>query len=90
LRDVTEGSSLVLLLDDLHWADATSLSLLLYLGRHMEGSRILLLGTYRDAEVDREQGFEDTLRELVRERLVDEVHVRPRPLVKPAGAARLG
>jgi predicted ATPase len=32
---------LVLLLDDLHWADATSLSLLLYLGRHLMAARIL-------------------------------------------------
>jgi len=88
LRDIAEGTPLVLLLDDLHWADATSLSLLLYLGRHLEGSRILLLGTYRDAEVDREHGFEQTLRELVRERLMDELHVRPLAREETAGLIR--
>src|SRR5205085_7616579 len=88
LREVAEGSPLVLLLDDLHWADATSLSLLLYLGRHLEGSRILLLGTYRDAEIDREHGFEQTLRELVRERLMDEVHVRALAREGTAGLIR--
>src|SRR5262249_4020906 len=50
VRHVAEATPLVLLLDDLHWADATSQSLLLYLSRHLEGSRILLLGTYRDEE----------------------------------------
>ncbi len=91
LRDIAEGTPLVLLLDDLHWTDATSLSLLLYLGRHLEGSRILLLGTYRDAEVDREHGFEQTLRELVRERLMDELPGRAgRHWPGTLGAAGLG
>ena len=88
LRDIAEVSPLVLLLDDLHWADATSLSLLLYLGRHLTGSRILLLGAYRDAEVGREHALEETLRELVHERLVDEVHVQPLPLEGTAGLIR--
>jgi DNA-binding SARP family transcriptional activator len=40
---------LVLLLDDLHWADGASLDLLRYLGRHWirHGRRVLLLGTMR-------------------------------------------
>jgi DNA-binding CsgD family transcriptional regulator len=86
LREVAEVGPLVVLFDDLHWADSTSLSLLLYLGRHLEGARILLLGTYRDAEVDHR--FEETLRELVRERLMDEVHVRPLSLEGTAGLIR--
>jgi transcriptional regulator with XRE-family HTH domain/tetratricopeptide (TPR) repeat protein len=77
LRDAAEASGLVLLLDDLHWADATSLSLLLYLSRHLESSRVLLLGTYRDSEVDGDKAFAETLRELARQRLIDEVRVRP-------------
>jgi predicted ATPase len=88
LREVAEESPLVLLLDDLHWADATSLSLLLYLGRHLEGSRILLLGTYRDAEVGREHPLDETLRELVRERLVDEVHIQPLSVAETGGLIR--
>ena len=88
LREVAEASPLVLLLDDLHWADTTSLSLLLYLGRHLDGARILLLGTYRDAGVDREHGFGETLRELARERLMDEVHVRRLAMDGTAGLIR--
>jgi DNA-binding SARP family transcriptional activator len=42
---------LVLLLDDLHWADAGSISLLFHLGRQLAGSPILIVGTYRPEEV---------------------------------------
>ena len=68
---LAEVRPLVLLLDDLHWADTTSLSLVLYMCRHLAGSRILVLCTYRDVEVDREHPLAEPARELVRERLAD-------------------
>ncbi len=42
---------LLLLLDDLHWADLGSINLLFHLGRSTEGSQILIVGAYRPAEV---------------------------------------
>jgi adenylate cyclase len=42
---------LLLVLDDLQWADAASINLLFRLGRHVGDSRILLVGAYRPAEV---------------------------------------
>lgn len=42
---------LLLVLDDLHWADAGSLNLLFHLGRQLAGSRILLIGLYRPSDV---------------------------------------
>ena len=44
---------LVLILDDLHWADKSSLLLLRFLAREMVESRLLVLATYRDVEVSR-------------------------------------
>jgi hypothetical protein len=41
---------LVLVLDDLHWADEASLRLLRFAARHLAPSPVLLLGTYRDLE----------------------------------------
>jgi tetratricopeptide (TPR) repeat protein/DNA-binding CsgD family transcriptional regulator len=76
LEKLAEEAPLVLLIEDLHWADTTSLGLLLYLGRHLRAARILLVATYRDTEVGRDHPLEEILRELVRERLVDEVHLR--------------
>ncbi|NIV32444.1 MAG: AAA family ATPase, partial [Anaerolineae bacterium] len=48
---LAEKQPLLLILDDLHWADEGSTALLFRLGRRIEGSRILILGTYRPEEV---------------------------------------
>jgi DNA-binding SARP family transcriptional activator/predicted ATPase len=42
---------LVLVVDDLQWADMGSVSLLFHLGRQLAGSRILIVGAYRPEEV---------------------------------------
>ncbi|MBI1882511.1 MAG: AAA family ATPase, partial [Chloroflexi bacterium] len=42
---------LLLLLDDLQWADPGSVSLLFHLGRRLTGHRVLILGAYRPNEV---------------------------------------
>ncbi|MCJ7627753.1 MAG: AAA family ATPase, partial [Longimicrobiales bacterium] len=51
LRTVAEDRPLLLVLEDLQWADSGSLDLLFHLGRHLEGTRILLLGLYRPTEI---------------------------------------
>jgi DNA-binding NarL/FixJ family response regulator len=76
LRALADIRPLVLLLEDLHWADATSLALLMFLGRHLDTARMLILGTYRDVEVGRQHPLEATVRELLRERVVEEIHLR--------------
>ncbi len=42
---------LLLIVDDLQWTDAGSASLLFHLGRRIAGSRILIVGAFRPAEV---------------------------------------
>jgi predicted ATPase/DNA-binding SARP family transcriptional activator/predicted negative regulator of RcsB-dependent stress response len=42
---------LMLVVDDLQWADTGSVGLLFHLGRHLAGSRILIVGAYRPEEV---------------------------------------
>ena len=42
---------LLLVLDDLQWADSGSINLLFHLGRKLGGHRILVLGAYRPEEV---------------------------------------
>ncbi|MBV7331286.1 AAA family ATPase [Chloroflexi bacterium TSY] len=43
---------LVLVLDDLHWVDASSAALLFHLGRRINDSPILIIGTYRPEDID--------------------------------------
>ncbi|MBV9278788.1 MAG: tetratricopeptide repeat protein, partial [Chloroflexi bacterium] len=49
----SQHAPVALMLDDLHWADAASLRLLLHLSRHTRESRVFLLGTSRDVEAGR-------------------------------------
>lgn len=51
LIKLAEKQPLLLVLDDLQWADTASIELLFRLGRRIGGSRILLVGTCRPDEV---------------------------------------
>ena len=51
LDALTRDAPLVLLLEDLHWSDSATIDLLGMLARRREASRLLVLGTYRPAEV---------------------------------------
>jgi tetratricopeptide (TPR) repeat protein/predicted Ser/Thr protein kinase len=60
---------LVFVLDDLHWADRASLRLLHHLARSSREARVLMLGTYREVELDLEHPLNDALSQMNRERL---------------------
>jgi DNA-binding SARP family transcriptional activator/predicted ATPase len=51
LRAMARQYPLLLVVDDLQWADSGSINLLFHLGRRLEGGRILVVGIYRPAEV---------------------------------------
>ncbi len=51
LRRIAMHHPLLLVLEDLQWADSGSIDLLFQLGRHLDGTRILLVGLYRPSEV---------------------------------------
>ena len=61
----------VLLLDDLHWADAGSLRLLAHVLRRPDAP--VVLGAYRDSEISRAHPLAGTLSDLRREQLVERV-----------------
>lgn len=75
LQTLAEQAPLAILLDDLHWADASSVELLQHLARHTRLHRIFLLGTYRDAEVGRGHPLATALRDLEREDLLIRIEV---------------
>jgi tetratricopeptide (TPR) repeat protein len=51
LMSLAEQKPLILILDDLHWVDDSSASLLFHLARRIQGSRIQVIGTYRPEDV---------------------------------------
>jgi DNA-binding CsgD family transcriptional regulator/tetratricopeptide (TPR) repeat protein len=67
LRNASLRTPLVLVLDDLHWADQSSLLLLQFLSQQLGDFSLLVLGTYRDTEVNPQHPLSDTLAQLTRE-----------------------
>jgi class 3 adenylate cyclase/tetratricopeptide (TPR) repeat protein/tRNA A-37 threonylcarbamoyl transferase component Bud32 len=76
LRNAAKREPLVIVLDDLHWADTPSLLLLEFMARELGGARLLIIGTYRDVELGRKHPLSKVLAELARESLVDRVLLR--------------
>ncbi len=70
LAEIAASSPLLLVLDDLHWADRPTLLLLRHLAR--APSRVPILGCYRLSEAKKAGPFADALTELRREQLVTE------------------
>ena len=54
LKNAARRKPLVLVLDDLHWADHPSLLLLEFVARELANARVLVIGTYRDVELSRQ------------------------------------
>jgi len=67
LKNASQSQPLMLVLDDLHWADQSSLRLLEFLVRELGESRLLLVGCYRDTELSRQHNLAETLAQLSRE-----------------------
>lgn len=65
-KRVAAADGLVLILDNLHCADAASLRFLEFFASEADGERLMVLGTYRDIELTRQHPMSNTLGELAR------------------------
>ena len=68
---------LLLVLDDLHWTDESSLELLAYLVRHVQDERILLVGTCRDVELTANPNLRTLINDLRREQSIVTLSLQP-------------
>lgn len=78
LHALAQSKPLLLIVDDLHWIDSGSVSLLFHLGLRLAHSRILLIGAYRPEETTQPRGGEahplpDVVGEL--QRTYGDVHI---------------
>ena len=69
---------MLLLLDDLQWADAATLDLLCHVARSQPNAHLFILGAYREGEITHSFAFERALTELNRFRQL--TTIRPGPL----------
>jgi DNA-binding SARP family transcriptional activator len=66
LAAASADAPLVLLLDDLHWADRPTLLMLRHVASHRAAASLLIVGTYRDADVGPGHPLHDTMVDLRR------------------------
>jgi len=64
IRKATERAPWFVILDDLQWADQSSLELLNYLGRHIATTPMLVIGTYCPEALERDHPLREVLRDL--------------------------
>jgi DNA-binding CsgD family transcriptional regulator/tetratricopeptide (TPR) repeat protein len=74
-HQATQQVPITLVLDDLHWADAPSLSLLEFLSQELVRSRLLIVGTHRDTDASRKTALLSTLGGLSRDSDTQRVHL---------------
>ena len=67
LQSAAQACPMLLFLDDLHAADEPSLLLLRFMGREIAGSRLLVVGAFRDVDPTPRDPLSAALAELVRE-----------------------
>jgi class 3 adenylate cyclase/tetratricopeptide (TPR) repeat protein len=67
----SERVPLLVLVEDLHWADRGTVALLRHLARFATRQRLLIVGTYRDAEIDRAHPLADALGAFPRDTAYD-------------------
>jgi class 3 adenylate cyclase/tetratricopeptide (TPR) repeat protein len=73
--NVAKEDPLLLLFDDLQWADPASLRLLQYAAQSVSDHRLLLLGTYQAPGADPASPLEEVVRDLRKNRLLTTVSV---------------
>ena len=75
LKNACGRQGLVLILENLHWADYPSLLLLEFIAQELGDSRLLVVGNYRDTDLARTHPLTHTLGELEREPLFHRIEL---------------
>ena len=79
LRSVASAAPVLLVLEDLQDADHGKLDVLAYFGRHLADIPMLVVGTYRDTEVEPRHPLAHTLATIRRSLPIDRVHLEGLP-----------
>jgi len=79
LETLSQQHPLVLIFEDLHWADASTLDLISALARRRSRARLLLVLTVRPADLDAQHPLRRLRQELVTGRLSAELTLEPLP-----------
>jgi predicted ATPase len=76
ITNISREAPLLVVLDDLQWTDPSSLLLLHYMARGVQKTPLLLLGAYRNTDIDAKHPLSPVLTELNRERLPQSIQLK--------------
>src|SRR3989440_9526691 len=77
LTVISEGSPLLIVLDDVQWADRSSCELFAYIARRMYSLPMVIIGTCRENELGSSHPLRLLLTDLQREHAVETVQLQP-------------
>ena len=77
LATAAAAESVVLVLEDLHWADRSTLDLIAFLAHNLSEQRVLLVGTYRDDELPAEHRLRRLVTGLLRAGVATRLELGP-------------
>jgi predicted ATPase len=77
LEEISAARPLLLVIEDLQWADGATLKLLAALARRRTAAQLMIVGTYRPRSVSGDHLLKTLRQELVMQRLADELAVSP-------------
>jgi DNA-binding CsgD family transcriptional regulator len=86
LSELAADSPVLLVIEDLHWADATTRHLLTFLARMLHRERVTIIGTYRNDDLHLRHPLRRVIAELLRLPLVELVELGP---LSPAALAEI-
>lgn len=73
LAGIAKRAPLLIVMDDLHWADRPTLALLTHLARNTEAVPLIVIGTFRVGEVSGDHPLRAAMADLRRDGVTDEV-----------------
>jgi DNA-binding NarL/FixJ family response regulator len=79
LSELSAVSPVLLVIEDLHWADATTRHLVTFLARMLHRERVAIIGTYRTDDLHRRHPLRGVIAELLRLPMVALVELGPLP-----------
>jgi DNA-binding CsgD family transcriptional regulator/tetratricopeptide (TPR) repeat protein len=77
LHRLSDRTPVVVVLEDLHWADRSTIDLLAFLARTMRRGRVMLIGSYRSDHLPRDHPLQRMLAELFRLPGLERIELRP-------------
>ncbi|MBW3658196.1 MAG: AAA family ATPase [Actinobacteria bacterium] len=77
LETLGQRSPVIVAIEDLHWADRSTLDLVVFLARNLGRGRVLVVATYRADEVHRRHSLSPVLAELSRQPSVERLDLAP-------------